>query len=263
MARTPRWRNIHFKNNVLYISLSHWKYFSDYINQEMLEYTAYIYRGHGEADWLLEPTIDRIIKTPTSPRRAKHLHKFKLETRGRRGRNPAKLEHENDWWALGQHHGLHTPLLDWTESPFVSLYFAAADALSRKSRRMAVFALSQGSVEYRNTQIRLDDSVKEINDRKPTVRLVRPISDENSRLVIQRGLFIRGPNNVDLEDWVRIYPGRQENSICLLKIFIPTKDIRNCLKYLNRMNINHSTLFPDLLGASEHANNHLEIKDYG
>lgn len=265
MARTSRWTKGITKDGVLEFKLSSWKYFSDFINQEMLEYTNYVYRGHANYQWKLEPTIDRIIKSPTSTKRDIHLNKFKFETRGRRGSNPATLESENDWWALGQHHGLHTPLLDWTESPFVALYFAASAAQKEKTNQMAVFSLFQNGVIVINDIIKKDETIESINNHIPTVKLVRPLSDENSRLVSQRGLFTRGPNNIDLETWVQKYSPLVSNAgsiAFLIKISIPTTGLNKCLSYLNRMNINHSTLFPDLTGASEFCNKHLLINKY-
>lgn len=265
MARQARWKSNRLDNGTIEYKLSSWKYFSDFINQEMLEYTNYVYRGHADSKWKLEPTLDRIIKSPTSGKRKEHLEKFKFETRGRRGSNPPLLEDENDWWALGQHHGLHTPLLDWTESPFVALYFAASNALKEKSTSLSVFSLFQDGIHIINKEINDNDNIENINKQKPTIKVVRPLSDENSRLVSQRGLFTRGPNNLDLESWVEKYSNLAvvlNKSIILLKITIPTKDIHNCLSYLNRMNINHSTLFPDLTGASSFCNNHLSIDTY-
>lgn len=261
MARKPRWEEGDLFKGVIQIELSSWKYFSDYVNQELLDYTTYVYRGHGNSSWKLEPTLDRIVKSPTSSKRAQHLDRFKYETRGRRGANPPNLTSDNDWWALGQHHGLATPLLDWTESPFVALYFAASAAQKNNPRKFSVFALSQNVVKNNNTRIEKDDDVNLVNKLKPTVKIVRPLSDENSRLVNQRGLFTRGPNNIDLESWIRMHSSAN-NLMELIKINIPITGVVDCLRYLNRMNINHSTLFPDLTGASEHCNKHLISSNY-
>ncbi|MDH5389074.1 MAG: FRG domain-containing protein [Gammaproteobacteria bacterium] len=261
MPRTPRWTKGKVQNGVIEFKLTSWKYFSDFINQILLDYTTYIFRGHSEIKWKLEPTLDRIIKRPESPKREAHLNAFRYETRGRRGSNPPGMNSANDWWALGQHHGLHTPLLDWTESPFVALYFAASEAHKSKSRNLTVFALSQDSIGYLNDIINDDDEIELVNNLKPTVKIVRPQSDENSRLVSQRGLFTRGPNNIDLETWVREYDD-EKIGYSLIKISLPSTGIQDCLRYLNRMNINHSTLFPDLTGASEHCNKHLTINKY-
>lgn len=262
MARTPRWTEKPTKDGLDEINLSSWKYFSDYINQEMLDYTTYVYRGHGNSSWKLEPTLDRVVKHAKSPKRNDHLETFKYEVRGRRGGNPPIMETENDWWALGQHHGLHTPLLDWTESPFVALFFAASVAKIEKASNFSVFAFSQSAIKIFNQIINNDEDVELVNEQKPTVKIVRPLSDENSRLVNQRGLFTRGPNNMDLESWIKKFRPKDRAYMDLIKISMPSTGVQDCLRYLNRMNINHSTLFPDLTGASQHCNNKLLINKY-
>ncbi|EPN4988689.1 FRG domain-containing protein [Vibrio alginolyticus] len=265
MARPARWNHGKFENGVKEYRLSSWKYFSDFVSQELLDYTTYVYRGHGSSSWKLEPTLDRIIKQPTSKKRQSHLERFRLETRGRRGAPPSAMKDENDWWALGQHHGLATPLLDWTESPFVALFFAMNKAIELGSKEITVFAIAQVAIDARNKQITQNDNIPLVNKHKPTVKIVRPLSDENSRLVSQRGLFTRGPNNIDIETWIKEHQVKgREYLVDLMKVIIPVSEnsVKECLRYLNRMNINHSTLFPDLSGASEYCNLHLVTPKY-
>ncbi|KJY71001.1 hypothetical protein TW78_16220 [Vibrio coralliilyticus] len=262
MGRKPRWSTLKNRNGVAVIKLSSWKYFSDYVNQELLAYRSYVFRGHANSEWKLEPTLDRVVKHPRSYKREKLLEAFKYETRGRRGANPPSIQEDNDWWALGQHHGLKTPLLDWSESPFVALYFAASSAYKEKTKEMAVYAFYQTSASIFNKHIEQSETVKLVNNQKPTLSIVRPLSDENSRLVSQRGLFTRSPNNMDLEEWVTAFNTYTDGEMVIIKILIPTKDIQSCLKYLNRMNINSSTLFPDLTGASDYCNYLIELDGY-
>ncbi|TNE99366.1 MAG: FRG domain-containing protein, partial [Bacteroidetes bacterium] len=150
MAGKPHWTEDSLVKGVKNYELSSWKYYLNFINKEMLDYTDYVYRGHACRTWKLEPTIDRIIKDPESPKREMHLSKFKFETRGRRGAHPPQIKDDNDWWALGQHHGLATPLLDWTESPFVALFFAANTALNYKSDYITITALALSAIDERN-----------------------------------------------------------------------------------------------------------------
>lgn len=261
MAGKARWTQGKLRNGVKEIYLSHWKWFSVYVNQELLDYTTYIYRGHGYSEWRLEPTLDRLIKTPASPKRKAHFENFRFSTRGRRGANPPVIEDENGWWALGQHHGLSTPLLDWTESPFVALYFAMVRARAEPGSNCCVWCLAESVIKVNNKNIESDSSVKPVGGRVPIVEIVRPLSDENNRLVNQRGLFTRGPNNIELERWVKMN-NNDSRSWDLIKIVVPKKESEDCLRYLNRMNINHATLFPDLYGASEFCNMELSITRY-
>lgn len=262
MARKKRWTTTPYDKGVEKYILLSWRYFLDFINQELLNYNTYIYRGHGDSNWKLEPTIDRYVKDPTSPKRQQLLENFKFATRGRRGNNPPQLQTENDWWALGQHHGLKTPLLDWSESPFVALFFAVDKAIQLKSKTCSVWILSQYSVQENNSIIRSTKNIEKINNQLPTVKLFRPLTNENNRLVNQRGLFTRGPNNIDMKTWIQKFHTNGSRGSELLEIVIPNKDLLDCMTYLNKMNINHSTLFPDLSGAANYCNMALDIEHY-
>jgi len=57
-----------------------------------------------------------------------------------------------------------------------------------------------------------------------------------------------------LDTWVTDkFAGDNKQGI-LLKILVPNEDCEECLRTLNKMNINHLTLFPDLYGASRFTN---------
>ncbi len=85
----------------------------------------FVFRGQENSEWLLQSSFQRLAKgkNPAQTDLERHLRNFKAASRGMRGTNPQELR-EGGWWTLGQHYGLATPLLDWTRSHWVALYFA-------------------------------------------------------------------------------------------------------------------------------------------
>jgi hypothetical protein len=290
MPRRKQWEETSVDAGFVEVRVLSWRSFFNYVHKEMLDYQTYIWRGQRCDNWPLESTLDRLRKKAKVRKRRsfnftqQHLDQFKYAVRGRRGPNPPRLETDNDWWALGQHYGLATPLLDWTNSPFVAAYFAFIGVGEKQSKSRAVYALHKPTIEkkvkelLRNAEEKRKKEKEEIESGKkkagllylygldmpirPEVEFIKPLSDENQRLVNQGGLFSRFPANTDIQSWVQANFKDDGKGYTLIKIYIPNKDREECLKSLNRMNINHLTLFPDLYGASRFCNLFGEIERY-
>jgi hypothetical protein len=265
MPRTKRWVESDIVDGVGTVKITAWKYFHDYMYGEMLDYRTYVYRGHRRDDWKLEPTLDRLLREKgrlTDRRvRAHHLENFQFAVRGRRGPNPVPPTTENDWWALGQHNGLATPLLDWTTSPFVAAFFAYEKSKADDTSQRVVWAIAEASINAKAKEL-LREAASKKTARPQVTEFFKPLSDENPRLVSQGGLFSRSPDGIDLETWVRHSFKGETNEFILMKIVIPKRDRLGALRSLNRMNINHLSLFPDLIGASQFCNTDLLIDNY-
>ena len=241
------------------VELFSWIYFSDYINKHLLNSTSYVFRGQGDERWPLKSSLDRHLEkaglASTRERRTQHLERFWASTLGRRGPNPRDLD-EDEMWALGQHHFLKTPLLDWTSSPFVAAFFACADENAPASCRAAVYGLDERMVEEwwdEVVQERTAAEERNFNDHRHPVRFVRPLVDENANLVSQGGLFTHTAPGVDVVTWVKeSFPGSRRG--VLIKLTFPRSGCQAFITALNRMNINYRSLFPDLYGSAWYCN---------
>jgi len=229
----------------------------------------YIWRGQRRSDWSLSSSLDRLFERlgllgagpdVLDERAAQQLEVFRYATRGRRGVAPTPIQSENGWWALGQHYGLATPLLDWSRSPYAAAYFAFEDTseASDATDYRVVYGLDQRAVLLRNADV--DNGPPIESGRIPILELFDPLSDDNPRLVSQGGLFTRAPTGTPVERWVaQAFEGI--NRPVLVRIEIPDSDRKACLRGLNRMNINHLSLFPDLIGASRYTNLRLDFEE--
>lgn len=259
------WKAESVKAGVRDVYCESWAAFSDFTTTRLERFNQYIFRGQASEHWDLLPTLDRKVHSSSSIKleeiHSTHLDNFKYAARGRRGQNPMPTLTDEEWWALGQHFGLSTPLLDWTEAPFVAAFFAFSLEDDVDSENVVIYGLHRGHLEKKSSDLAKSASHKGSYLHSP-VKLVTPLVEDNARLINQRGLFTWAPAGICVERWIRGNYPQKEDGAAMLRIFVPRKYSRVALRTLNRMNVNHLSLFPDLSGASKYCNYNLVIARY-
>lgn len=267
--------NDKFSGRIPVTRLESWRDFADLLECPFFNRpdTHFVFRGHRRADWALMPTLARIPLNNiiTSDLANMQLDRFKLAVRGRM-RDAALVEpgQEDELWSVGQHHGLMTPLLDWTYSPYVALFFAFQKEDSEDEK----------DNDYRAVYVVNKTFLKEYEE-ETTIRVVEPRKDHHGRLVNQAGLFTFSPYDSTIESRLvdflsgdespddrlkkavleteTVSPSRAEDEAEILasyicKIYIKNEGRDDCVRHLRRMNVHHASLFPDLIGASDYCN---------
>jgi hypothetical protein len=174
----------------------------------------------------------------------------------------------DDWDALFfmQHYGVPTRLLDWTESPFIGLYFAVMSAPfvpddrgRLKFQEDAVvwildpISWNRHSLSHQSYDGGIltpgDDALKGF---KPTPSFAgmnnHPVAlygaHNSPRIVAQRGVFtIFGQNVKPME---KAYDSEQFPDGCLTKVILKRSRIFEFRKSLLNHGVTESVIFPDL-----------------
>jgi hypothetical protein len=198
----------------------------------------YLFRGTSDADWGLSSYFDRRFATVPLERRLPLWDRLVAEWRSGcadRGVPPSILDEDRKLWALGQHHGLPTRLLDWSVSPYVAAFFAFAEHLTAPPARphqVAVWVLH------------LDNPVW---SRQGGVEVVAAPALDNVRLRNQGGRFTLCRASIGtLEEYV----DRFADDVALTKCVLPAAAAGRALSDLDAMGITSAELFPDLSGIA-------------
>ncbi|MFO1204723.1 MAG: FRG domain-containing protein [Burkholderiales bacterium] len=118
------------------IEFESWTEFRSWIDNHRQDIAPVYWRGQKKPEWQLASSFERELTNEDAPpqrslfraRLNQYLETFKQASAGRRGANPATLD-DDQWWVLGRHFGLLTPLLDWTDSPYIAAFFAISERL--------------------------------------------------------------------------------------------------------------------------------------
>lgn len=135
---------IKFKHGFFEITIKSWEHLTSIIT-DLDRNADLIFRGQEEQSFNLESSLFRLKKDVTKKEIIEHLNNFRNESR-RLLKLPLELStSDEEIWAIGQHNNLATPLLDWTYSPYVALYFALFKKTTQTNA--SLFILNLNAIE--------------------------------------------------------------------------------------------------------------------
>jgi hypothetical protein len=229
------------------------------------------YRGCRKASYALTPTLYRHSKAAQIAELG-HLE-TDVTTRFVQRSLPFLGRHFLDDWDklfLMQHYGVPTRLLDWSENPFVSIFFALVENGSKINGDAAIWmcdpiAWNKAALSH------ISFSGGILDQNSDSVRAYRPGSDlaamlvppvmiygsyNSPRIVAQRGGFaLFGQGTKAME---KVYLQPEFPDAILQKLIIPQGKIKDLKNSLFRKGFTESVVFPDLDGLARELR-----RDYG
>lgn len=239
----------------------------------------FLYRGHANADWPLASSLERIIGNQWSAENAERFEGYSLtEFKSKFHLYDHENIHPNSklaWLSLMQHYGVPTRLLDFTESPYVALYFALESYEPQSQKDFSIFAIDYSalmdcSIAYiqsrdsgfnenrASVHARQDEVFEKIVDRfsydiawNAEPRLL------NARLDRQAGSFIlSGNRSIRIHD---VLTSNLYRDVRMCKYCISSSLYEGVYALLRKMNITSKSLYGDLNGLARSIRMQLQI----
>ncbi len=240
----------------------------------------WVFRG-AMAGWNAESSLERVICThwgmplvdaPIIERKLVREFKRHPEVKGL----PGDPDDDLEWFALMQHYGAPTRVLDWSYSPFAALFFALDSLLNSrpdsdplKDPKAALWALRAGWFDKVLPSVLSTSDLKKLEtytrDRDgpsfralfvaadPRVAFVYPVNPMhlNERLSVQQGLFLC-PGDISQTFMANLGTLGALTDPANARSFILSRDIlRESFESLHRMNVSARSLYPGLAGYAQ------------
>lgn len=252
--------DIILKGGVRIVTLPSWQEFHQKADG-LKSKRGYVWRGQKKDEtgsWSLQSSFDRKVQSKNQSDRIKklkhHLENFK-EAMNRSYPNVLPQD-DVDIWALGQHYGLKTPLLDWTLSPYIAAYFAFSEVIDQNERDdhyRYVFALNRSLERLLSKRKKASQVLS--SDR--SVPFIDQLPYPNPRFTAQQGIFTKAFQGNDIQKYVQSFSRKRPSEVVVVKFRIPTKDREECLRDLHSRKINHTSLLLDFRDVVDHCNGNL------
>jgi hypothetical protein len=248
------------KDGVRVVTLSSWQDFHQKVFS-LKSKRGYVWRGQKRDEdngWFLQSSFDRKVQSKDQDDRANklkgHLDNFKEEMNKS---CPSVLPQDDvAIWALGQHYGLKTPLLDWTLSPYIAAYFAfneRNDPTDRSDCYRYVYALTRSLERLMSKRKKASKILS--SDR--SVPFIDKLPYPNPMFMAQKCILTKAFHGKDIGKYVQSFSKKRPSEVLIVKFRIPTKDREKCLHELHLMNIDHTSLLLDLREVVNRCNSKL------
>ena len=230
----------------------------------------FVYRGHSDSSWQLDSTLERVLGSKWSAENARKFEERSLSTFTSKYHIYNGSEHtpisKLCWLSVMQHYGTPTRLIDFSESPYIALYFALETYSPLSNKDFAIFALDYSAImEQSIKHIRTKDSgfletrssiasnpdkiFEEVVDRfaYDILWITEPL-ELNARIDRQSGTFLLSGNREKTID--SIINSNIYEECPMHKIIIDKSLYSNCYALLRKMSINSKTIYGDLSGLA-------------
>lgn len=206
---------------------------------------AIIYRGQRSASWGLVSSVHRTALVRSIP----HLKGYAdnmlpqvhdaVEAWTGRSWDLKNAFGFAEFLAFLQHNGFPTPLLDWTQSPYIAAYFAfeGVNHFNPQTEDVAIFAFNQRSWSTNFRQ------VYDFADFNPHVSILRPRQVGNHKLAMQQGCFTV-TNVLDVEKHIRF--NESDEKMFLTKYELDVRERPRVIRELSLMGVSAVQLMPSV-----------------